>query len=138
MKPLLSLSVLAILLAAATPCLALRSIGIVTKEQAKEMGIEVRATPAGPDAAWVELELKAEGKLKHFHHVELEINEGEKSLVGWCPLREQRLGSGRVQVRFMAGRAFIKRIILTIVLGDAQEEGDMVQLKDFVDVDKIR
>jgi hypothetical protein len=138
MKAIRRLAILGLLFATATPCSAMRSIGIVSKEQAKVMGIEIRATPAGPEAAWVELEFKPEGKLKNFHHVEIEINEGEKSLLGWCPLREERLGSGRVLVRFMAGRAFIQKIALSIVLGAAQDEAEMLSLKEFVDLDKIR
>jgi len=60
----------------------------LTKEEAKEFGIEVRAKAAGPDHARVELEFKPEGKLKSFTHVELTITEGEKSPVVFAELRE--------------------------------------------------
>ena len=46
---------------------------------------------SGPEV-WVELELKAEGELKRFSHVELEINEGEKSLLAYARLQEARSG----------------------------------------------
>jgi hypothetical protein len=82
MKTLLNILVLTLLLfAASSPCFALRSIGILSKQEATKMGIQIRATAAGPDAAWVELEFKPEGRLKDFSHVELEINDGEKLLV---------------------------------------------------------
>ena len=68
MKTILRMSVLTfLLLAVSSQCFALRSIGIVSKNDAKEMGLEIRATPAGPDAAWVEFEFKAEGKLKGYN-----------------------------------------------------------------------
>ena len=34
------------------------SVEKVSKERAKELGIEIRATANGPNEAWVELELK--------------------------------------------------------------------------------
>jgi len=42
-------SVLAVLLAAASsPCLAFWSVGQVSKEQAKELGMEIRSKASGP------------------------------------------------------------------------------------------
>src|SRR5690349_22647247 len=116
MKTALRLLVLASLaVSMPIPCLALRSIGIVSKADAKEMGLEVRATPAGPEAAWLELEFKPEGKLKAYSHVELEINEGEKLLVAYAALSEQKSSSGSIVVRFMANRAYLEKITLTVV-----------------------
>ena len=79
MKTILNISVLVFLLAI-TPsqCFALREIMPLTKKEAKEMGIEVRAKPNGPGAVWLELEFKPEGKLKGFTHVELVMTDGEK------------------------------------------------------------
>ena len=112
---------------------------IISQQEAKEMGLEIRATAAGPDAAWIELEFKPEGKLKDFHHVELDIREGEKLLVSYAALQEQRPTSGRVLVRFMADRAFLSKITLTVVTGFASNyNGNEIQLKDFVDLEKIR
>ena len=139
MKTILRISVLMFLLiAASSQCFALRSIGIVSKNDAKEMGMEIRATPAGPDAAWVELEFKPEGKLKHFRHVEMEINEGDKSLVAYAALRETRSSSGSVVVRFMANRAYLEKMTLTVVVAEPTAIGHMVRLKDFVELEKIR
>ena len=83
-------------------CFALMGIKPVSKDDAKEMGIEVRVTDAGPKDAWVELEFKPEGSLKDFSHVSLEIRDGDKLLVGYAPLQDKRTDAGNVVVRFMA------------------------------------
>jgi hypothetical protein len=140
LKSTLKLAVLTLLLLlAASPCFAMRDIGIVSKQAAKEMGIEIRATPAGPDALWLELEFKPVGKLKSFSHVELEIREGEKSLISYAALSEKRSESGSVVVRFMAARAFLEKITLTVVTGfPSAYSGDEIRLKEFVDLEKLR
>src|SRR5262245_9091552 len=118
MKTIFNPSVLALLLVVApSPCFALRSIALVSKEQAMEMGMQVRASAAGPDAAWVELEFKPEGKLKAFSHVEMEIFEGEKLLIAYAALQEKRSSSGSVVVRFMANRAFLEKVSFCVVAG---------------------
>src|SRR5258705_9962432 len=99
MKATLHISVLALLLLAAPSlCFALREIAPLTREQARGMGIEVRAKAAGPDAVWLELEFKPEGKLKDFTHVELMMTQGDKSVVVSAVLRETRSSSGSVVV----------------------------------------
>jgi hypothetical protein len=139
MKTLLNILVLTLLLfAASSPCFALRSIGILSKQEATKMGIQIRATAAGPDAAWVELEFKPEGRLKDFSHVELEINDGEKLLVAYAPLREVRLASGSIVVRFMANRAYLEKVTLCVVEGPGTDVGHELRLKDFIEVEKIR
>jgi hypothetical protein len=142
----LRLSFLAFLLAVApSRCLALRSIGVLSADEAKALGVEVRATPAGPDAAWLELEFEPEGRLKDYNpergsHVELEIRDGEKSLLSYAALQEQHPKPGHVRVRFMASRAYLDKIILTIVVGDGAMVGGAWELrvKDFVDPARIR
>jgi len=140
LKTILKLSVLTLLLfLVPSPCFALRSIGIISRQEAKEMGIEVRATPAGPDALWLELEFKPEGKLKDFSHVELEIREGDKPLVAYAALSEKRSSSGSVVVRFMAARAFLGKITLSVVTGfPSAYNGNELRLKDLVDLEKLR
>ena len=116
MKTILNISVLAFLLVTApSQCFALREIALLTKKEAKGMGIEVRAKPAGPDAVWLELEFKPEGKLKQFSHVELKMTEGEKSIVVSAGLRETRSSSGRVVVAFTASRAYLEKTTLSVV-----------------------
>src|SRR3954447_21150823 len=109
MRTILSLAVVAVLLVmTANPGFALREIATISRQDAKEMGLEVRTQGNGAQV-WVELEFKAEGKLKDFRHVELEIHEGDKLLVGYAPLREQRSDSGRILTRFLADRAYLEK-----------------------------
>ena len=144
-KAIFNLSVLAVLLALApSPCLAIRSIGILSTNTAKAMGVEVQATPAGPDAVWLELEFKTEGALQQYNperrsHLELEIRDGEKSLFSYAALLEQHPKPGRVRVRFMANRGFIDKLILTIVVGDGAMAGGAYELhvKEFVNLAKV-
>jgi hypothetical protein len=147
MKTIFKLSVLAFLLAVApSRAFALRSIGVLSAGDANEMGVNIRATPVGPDAAWVEMEFKVEGKLKEYRsengpgHVELEIRDGEKLLLSYAALREQHPKPGHVLVRFMANRAFLDKLVLTIVIGDGAAAGGAYELsvKEFVDPAKIR
>jgi hypothetical protein len=142
MKTILNIPVLAFLLVTApSQCFALREIALLTREEAKGMGIEVRAKPAGPDAVWLELEFKPAGKLKQFSHVELKITEGEKSLVVSAGLRETRSSSGSVVVTFTASRAYLEKTTLSVVLRDPREAGDHtyeLRMKDFVDLEKVR
>ena|SRR5438552_2072539 len=141
MKTILNISALVLLLAiASSPCFAMMDLGFVSRKEAKEMGIELRSKPAGPDAVWLELEFKAEGKLKgysreNFSRVELRIMDGKKLLLGYAPLQERRSSSGTIVVRFMANRGYLDKIILWIVVGSGQMSGGGYELKvkDFVD-----
>jgi hypothetical protein len=144
MKAIFTLSVLALLLLVApSRCLALISIGVLSTNEAKAMGVEVRATPAGPDAAWLELEFKAEGKLKDYSpgrsRVELEIRDGDKSLLSYAALQEQHPEPGRVRVRFMANRTYLDKLILSIIVGGGASVGGAYELhvKEFVDPSEI-
>jgi hypothetical protein len=76
-----SLSLTLLLFAASDRCLAEMAIVEVSRERAKELGMEVRFTENGPNEIWVELEFKPEGKLKDFKHVSLEIRDGGKFLL---------------------------------------------------------
>ena len=119
---------------AAGPCFALMGIALVSKESAKEMGVEVRTQPNGPNDVWVEMEFKPEGKLKDFVHVSMEIRDGDKLLVGYAPLKEKRSDNGAVTVHFMADRAFLDKITLRIVAGPPMDRtGFDLRLKDFVE-----
>ena len=130
-----------LLFAASSQCFALREIALLTKEQGKGMGIEVRAKAAGPDAVWLELEFKPEGELKQFSHVELKMIEGDKSFVVSAGLRETRSSSGSVVVTFTVGRAYLEKTTLSVVLRDPDEAGDHtyeLRMKDFGDLEKVR
>jgi hypothetical protein len=117
--------------------LALISVGIVSVENAKEMGIELRAKPGGPNHAWVDLEFKAEGKLEQFQQVSLEIADGDELDLGWTPLKDVRTSLGTVLVRVIGSRAFLKKVVLRIVHGTFGGVGHDIPLKDFVDFDNL-
>jgi hypothetical protein len=137
MKAIINLIVLAVLLIGSSQCLAARSIGIVTKERAKEMGIELQAIGNGPNQVWVKLEFKPEGKLKDYLHVELEISDGNKSLVSYAPLQDRR-DAGKVVVSFLADKTSLDKITLTVVTGPGADVGYQIRLKDFVEPMKQR
>ena len=105
MRPIQFLAALMLFLAAHGTSLALISVGNVSKEQAGELGIELRAKPGGPEHAWIELEIRAEGKLKSFQQVNLEIADGDQLGLGWTPLKDRRTSNGNVLVRVMGSRS---------------------------------
>jgi len=138
MKRVLRTCLFALLLALATPCFALMSIGFVSPKEAKELGIELRVTNSGPDAHWVELEFKPEGRFKEFQHVSMEIADGEKLLLGYTTLKETR-ESGKITIRFMAGRTYLDKITLRIVTGfPSNYTGHDLRLKEFIKPEKAR
>ena len=140
LKTILNISVLPCLLgAASSPCFALWDIGQVSKERARELGMEIRSKANGTNAVWVELEFEPEGKLKSFSHVDLRISEGEKSLVT-ATLREDRSRPGRVAVSRAADCAHLGKITLWVYVADMMPGGTIYQLrvKDFVELEKLR
>ena len=138
MKTTHHLAGLILLLATCTPCLAMISVEQVTTKRAKELGIELRAQANGPKEAWIELEFKPDGPLKGFHHVSLEIRDGDQFLLGWTPLEAKPTGTGSVVVRVMANRAFLEKVTLRVVCGAMGEEGHDLRVKDFVDLAGLR
>lgn len=139
MKTIFKIAILALLLAVApTPCFALRSIGFVSKKEAKELGMDLRFKAGSTNEVWVELEFKTEGKFKDFSHVELEIREEKQFLLGWAPLKEKRTSSGSVVIHFLANRAYLDKISLCVVVGDFGDTGWELRVKDFVEPEKVR
>lgn len=140
MKHSLRVSFIAFLLVAlASPCLGMMSIAMVTPQAAKELGLDLRFKDSGPDAVWVELEFTPKGQLKEFQHVSLELEEGNKLLLGYAPLRDARDTSGKVTVRFMAGRAYVDKITLRIVTGfPSNYSGHDLRFKEFIKPEKTR
>src|SRR5262249_20737320 len=127
---------------APSPCFALWGIVSVSKQQAKELGLEVRTTAGGPNHVTVELEFKTEGKFKEFSpdgkfkkgsRVELRIGEGANPPVT-APLREDRSKPGRVVVNFTADRTQLDKLTLW-VMAPEPDGGTAYQLriKDFVE-----
>jgi hypothetical protein len=138
MKTTFSLAVLILFVAACGTCLAMISTRNVSKELAKELGIELRAKPNGPNEAWIELEFKPEGKLAGFKHVSLEIRDDKQFQLGWTPLKDERTSTGSVIVRLMGNRAFLEKVTLRVVRGDFGDHGDDLQIKDFVNLKELR
>ena len=140
MKAIFNLSILTFLLtAASSQCFAMMSIAHVPKERAKELGMEIRAKANGPNEVWVELEFKTVGPLKDFSHVSLEIRDEKKLLLGYTALREKRTDSGSVVVTFMANRAYLEKITLSVVVGKPMDiAGYELRVKDFIEPEKVR
>jgi hypothetical protein len=150
MKTILNISAVAIFLVVApSPSFALWTTSHVSKEQAKEMGMEVRSAAAGPNQVQVELEFKTEGKFAKFIPegkfssycgVELKIGEGKNSLVT-VPLREDRSKpvAGRVVFSFAADRAQLGNLRLWVFAPES-DGGTIYVLavKDFVEPEKGR
>ena len=140
LKTLLNVLALAFLLCAApSQCFAEMGVEHISKELAKELGIEIRLKGKGPNEVWVELELNTEGALKDFIHVSLEISEGEKFLMGWAPLQATRGSAGMVVVGFLVNRAFLDKVTLRVVTGRPMDEtGHDLRVRDFVYLEKDR
>ena len=123
----------------ALPAVALRSIGPISKQEAADLGISVRATASGPEAAWVTLEFTPKGKLKEYSHVELEMEEGGKPVLAYAVLGEKRSANGSVSLTFMVSRAYLPKVTLSIVTGFPRNyAGNQIALRDFVNVAEIR
>lgn len=149
MKTLFGIAVLAVLLVAASPCFALWVSVPVSKEGAKELGMEVRTTTGfgSNNHVIMRLEFKTEGrflefspegKFKHRSVVELRIGEGEYPPVT-APLKEDRSKPGRVVVSFTADRTQLDKLKLRVVVpeGDGGITYDL-RVKDFVEPKKDR
>jgi hypothetical protein len=132
------LTVALFLVLGSNPCFALWGIAPVSKEQAKEMGMEVRSHAAGPAEVRVELEFKSEGELKTVSEVNLRFNDGGKTVVT-APLREDRSNPGRIVVSFTADRARLDKLTLWVMCPGSRG-GTVFELKvkDFVDLEKLR
>ena len=145
MKTIFKISVLSVLLAIVpSPCFALWSFGPVSKEQAKELGMEIRSRTNDKTELSMELEIKTEGALKsfsredHLGRVELQIKEGETCLVS-ATLKEDRSKPGRAVVSFAVDHAHLDRITLRVWV--YQDLGGVIhelRLKEFVDPGKVR
>ena len=155
MKTPFNIAVLAVLLVAPSPCFALWVIASVSKERAKELGMEVRSKAAGPNQVRVELEFKTEGKFeafspegkfKHGSLVELRIGEGDKLRIFeidntslTAPLREDRSKPGRVVVSFNADRAHLDKINLWVMVPESDGgTAYVLRVKEFVELKKDR
>ena len=136
MKATFSIAAFAILLVAPRPCLALTWGGHVSKEQAKELGMEVRSEPAGPNQVSVELEIKTNGALKRFTEgsgVQLRLGDGDNPSLT-ARLQEDRSKPGRVVVSFTADRTQLDKLALRVyVPGELGRAIYELRVKDFIE-----
>ncbi|MFO0968687.1 MAG: hypothetical protein U0793_24280 [Gemmataceae bacterium] len=132
------LAVATLLVGIPSRCFAVWDVEIVTKERAKELGMEFRATAAGPKHVAVELEFTPVGELKNFSRVDLVLGKGDKTEL-IAPLREDRSKPGRVVVRFTAERTHLDKLTLRVMvpgmLGGSIHE---VPVKEFVGLTNAR
>jgi hypothetical protein len=143
MKTIFNLSALILLLfAAPRQSVAMMSIEEVTKVRAKELGMEIRVTGAGPDVVRVELAFDTKSALKGYSRVDLESREGGKmggKLLVSSSLKEEPSKAGRVVVSFAADRTNLDTIWLRVVTGVPLEMvGHCIRVKDFVEIEKAK
>jgi hypothetical protein len=154
MKTAFSIAVLAVLLVAPGRCFALWSIDPVSTERAKQLGMEVRSTAAGPNQVRVELEFKIEGRFEEFSPegkfkdrsgVELRIGEEnnqrlfDSHALVTVRLREDRSKPGRVAVSFTADRTQLDKINLWVMAPESDGgTAYVLRVKDFVEPEKGR
>ena len=142
MKTILNILAVAVFLVVApSPCFALWEIAAVSKEGAKELGMQVRSEPADPNHVRVELEFKPEDKLKDFSQVDLRFDQGDNPTLT-AALREDRSKPGRVAVSFTADTAQLDKFTLRVIVpfrdGGAGGTTHELRVKDFVEVKKDR
>ena len=127
-----SIAVLAVVLIVPNPCFALWGFAPVSKELAKELGLEVRSSAAGPNQVRVELEFRTESPLKNFSRVDLRFGEGDNPPLT-APLQEGRSKPARIVVSFNADRAHLEKINLWVFV-PVSRGGTIyhVRVKDFV------
>jgi len=139
MKPIPTFVAAALFLALApTPCFAIWDVLVVSKQQAKELGFDIRATP-GKKYTQVTLEFAADGKLKDFTQINMKLGKGEDLIVS-APLREDRSKPGRILVGVTLSHTQLDKLTLSVLvpyrdggLGGAIYE---LRVKDLVDVTK--
>jgi hypothetical protein len=140
MKTKINISILAVLLGvASSPCFAMITVGDVSPDQAKALGVAFRAHTNGEAGIRVWLEFKTEGELKKITYVELQIGEGESRIMSAAlPVSYSTPGKGIVT--FSAYPAYLPRSTLMIVVyhGPKGDVGYRFKVKDFIEMDKPR
>jgi hypothetical protein len=114
MKAVVSAAVFAALLAVPGRCHALWDVEPVSKGRAKELGVQVRATPSGTNHVAVEVELPTGTEFKCLDRVDLRLGGNNPRVV--VQLTDDRSKPGRVVVRFTADRAHLGGIKLSAMV----------------------
>jgi len=139
MKPLFMLTVLAIvLLAASNVCQAMLDIEQVDKPRAKELGITIRVIAADKGAVRVVLEADAVGPLKSFKYVELSMRDGPKFTVS-ATLKNEATEPGHIYASCYIDRAMLDQLTLRVVAESGlQRDGYDLRIKDFAEAVKAK
>jgi hypothetical protein len=147
MKTAFSIAVLAVLLIAPRQCVAVWGIEPVSRERAKELGMEVRSASAGHNHLRVELKFQTKGELNRYteggsssdpSRVELRIGKGDNLLVT-APLREDRSKRGRIVVGFTADRGQLDKLSLRVMVAEGLGGSAYdLRVKNFVEPKKGR
>ena len=135
-----SLAAVALLVTTSNLCSALEGIEFVTKERAWELGLEVRAHAAGPQALRIELEFEVKGELQNYSRVAFEMYDGDK-LIASSTLKEEPLAKpGRIVVGIAADRASLNKMTLKVVTQSSARTrvGHILRLHEFVDLANVR
>ena len=138
MKVLLKVTVLLMLIAASSNCIAEMLIADVSKEEAKLMGAIIRSRKNGDASVEVRMEFKTSGKFEKFRRVELDIGEAKDQIMS-AALLPSHPSPGSVAVRFSVNPAYLAKSTLMIVAeGDNPLGGECYRfkLKDFIDIEK--
>src|SRR5262245_45716165 len=133
MKTVVNILAVAIFLAVTpSPCFAAWDVEIVTRDRAKELGMEVRSKAVGFTDVQVTCEFKPVGELKNFSRVDLKSGKGAAAR-----LQEDRSKPGRIVVSFTVERTQLGKLNLRVMvpgtLGGAVYD---LPVKDFVELKK--
>ena len=122
------------LVVAPSSCFADWRIAPISRERAKELGVEVRSKAAGPNQVHIELEFKPEGELKNISRVDLRLGAGDNPTLT-APLQMDRSKPGRVAVNFTADRAYLGKFTLEAWVQEDYLGGTIYQLlmKEYVE-----
>jgi hypothetical protein len=143
MKALLHRSGLILLLiVASNSCLAMISVGDLSKEQAKELGISMKHRENGDAGVMVWLEFKKEGFLEKFSYCELRMKDANGKHFVSAMLQPRPVVHGQpeeiVSVAFSVDRAQLANCAFLIVAyGSSRGDvGYLLHVKNFLNLEK--
>ena len=129
MRAIFTIPAVAIFLAVAPgSCFADWGIASISRERAKELGVEVRSKAIGPNQVHIELEFKPEGELKDISRIDLRFGAGDNPVLT-APLQVDRSKPGRVAVNFTADRAHLDKFTLEVWVREDYLGGTIYQLQ---------
>jgi hypothetical protein len=143
MKTLPTLAGLIALVLASLPCLAMISVGSLSKAQAAELGITMKHRPNGDAGVMVWLEFKKQGFLEAFTYAELRMNDAKGKHLLSAMLQPRPVVHDQppaiVSVAFSADPAQLKHCAFMIVAyGSSRGDvGYVLNVKDFLDLEKV-